>query len=296
MDTIALHEAGFINTVAVSGTALTEKHIQIIKRLTHKIYLCFDNDKAWEAATRNALETLKNKNLEVKIILLKWGKDPDEIIKKWKDFKEFIDNAVSPISFYTKKSKVNLESIDEKKKFLSEILDVVRNYSDEVEKDSYLKEIATLLNIPVRIVYEELRKSRWKKLSPQSGQKSQNLSEEEIAIWYIFSDNSFWEYFRENIIFPEVLSSEFKKCLENIQDFRENLGLEQKEKYKALSLKLEQQWEITEDILKNFVKKFNTFLYRKTSSLLKTEMNNWNNDAFEKYSNFIKKAKKYGIK
>ena len=61
MDTIALHRAGFSQTVAVSGTALTEKHITIIKRLTHKIYLCFDNDKAGEQATRNSLELLKNK-------------------------------------------------------------------------------------------------------------------------------------------------------------------------------------------------------------------------------------------
>jgi DNA primase len=70
MDTIALHRAGFFQTVAVSGTALTEKHITIIKRLTHKIYLCFDNDKAGEAATRNSLELLKNKGLEVRIIVL----------------------------------------------------------------------------------------------------------------------------------------------------------------------------------------------------------------------------------
>jgi DNA primase len=46
MDTIALHRASFNQAVAVSGTALTEKHITILKRLTHKIYLCFDNDKA----------------------------------------------------------------------------------------------------------------------------------------------------------------------------------------------------------------------------------------------------------
>jgi len=70
MDTIALHEAGFTNTVAVSGTALTEKHITMLKRLTHKIYLCFDNDKAGEQATKASLELLKNKDMEVRIIML----------------------------------------------------------------------------------------------------------------------------------------------------------------------------------------------------------------------------------
>jgi DNA primase len=46
MDTISLQGAGFFNTVAVSGSALTEKHLQILKRITHKLYLCFDSDNA----------------------------------------------------------------------------------------------------------------------------------------------------------------------------------------------------------------------------------------------------------
>jgi len=41
-----MQQYGFLNTVAVSGTALTEKHITTLKRLTHKLYLCFDNDPA----------------------------------------------------------------------------------------------------------------------------------------------------------------------------------------------------------------------------------------------------------
>jgi DNA primase len=46
MDVISLHQAEYKNTVCVSGTALTEKQIEILKRLTHKFYLCFDNDDA----------------------------------------------------------------------------------------------------------------------------------------------------------------------------------------------------------------------------------------------------------
>ncbi len=46
MDTIALHQAGFTNTVAISGTALTKEHVQFLKRLSHRIYLCLDSDNA----------------------------------------------------------------------------------------------------------------------------------------------------------------------------------------------------------------------------------------------------------
>ena len=60
MDTIALQEHGFPNTVAVSGTALTEKQLQILKRLTRKIYLCFDGDKAGTDATKLVYPTMKS--------------------------------------------------------------------------------------------------------------------------------------------------------------------------------------------------------------------------------------------
>jgi DNA primase len=83
----------------VSGTALTEKHITLIKRLTKRIYLCFDNDKAGQNATNLAIEMLKNKELEVKIISLSGAKDPDEILKNGGNFQDFIDAALSPIGY-----------------------------------------------------------------------------------------------------------------------------------------------------------------------------------------------------
>lgn len=81
MDTISLHKYGFTNTVAVSGTAMTDKHIHMLKRLTKKIFLCFDNDKAGEKATRLSLENMKNTGLEVRIIQVAGGKDPDEFLQ-----------------------------------------------------------------------------------------------------------------------------------------------------------------------------------------------------------------------
>lgn len=154
MDTIALHRYWFFQTVAVSGTALTEKHITIIKRLTHKVYLCFDNDKAWEQATRNSLELLKNNGLEVKIIHIVWSKDPDEYLESGKDFQILIDTALSPIAFFIKKNNYNLSSIDEKKKFLTEIFEIIANYSDSIEQDNYLKELASMSQTPLKIIYE----------------------------------------------------------------------------------------------------------------------------------------------
>ncbi|MDA9129094.1 DNA primase, partial [Candidatus Gracilibacteria bacterium] len=160
MDAIALQRYGFFQTVAVSGTALTEKHITIIKRLTHKIYLCFDNDKAGTQATKSSLELLKNQGLEVKIIVIVGAKDPDEYLESGKDFQTLINTALSPIKYLIKKNNYNLESLDEKKKFLDEIMQIIKTYSDSIEQDMYLKELAQVSDTPVDVLYEIFRKTK----------------------------------------------------------------------------------------------------------------------------------------
>jgi DNA primase len=68
MDTISLHQAGFNNTVAISGTALTDEQIKMLKRLTKRIYLCLDGDSAGIAATFASIENLRNEDFEVRVI------------------------------------------------------------------------------------------------------------------------------------------------------------------------------------------------------------------------------------
>lgn len=81
MDTVALHQAGIINAVGISGTALTKEHIALIKRFTKKLYLCLDGDKAGVEATFKSLENLYNEDLDIYVISLPDAKDPDEFLK-----------------------------------------------------------------------------------------------------------------------------------------------------------------------------------------------------------------------
>lgn len=293
MDTIALHEAWYTNTVAISWTALTTKHIQMLSRLTHKIYLCFDNDKAGENATKSSLEILKNKGLEVKIIVLKWWKDPDEILKSGKDFQELIDNALSPIAFYIQTAEVNTQSIDEKKKFLTEVLSIVKSYSDNIEKDAYIKEISQLLWISVPIIYDELKKTKSEKL-PQTQNQAQNLSQEDIAIGYILHDASFTKIIMDALVFPEALSPELTECMNDPEWFLEWLEIDKKSRYQALSISHSEQQE-TRDI-QNFLKKLNLEHYKKLAKNLKIEMQQGNGEALKNYTQVLQKAKEHQLK
>ncbi len=299
MDTIALHQAWFFNTVAVSWTALTEKHLTMLKRLTKKIYICFDWDKAWEKATKLSLELIKNKWFEIKIISLPQGKDPDEIIKSGWDFNEYIKNALTPIWYYIEKSNFDINSIEDKKKLLSKLIDIIKSYSDNIEKDFYLKEISQLLNINSNIVYDAFNKIRFKIKSEEKLHKNK-ITSEDLVIWYIINDKNYINIIREKLIFKNNISKNFKNFLEN-QEILNNLELNIKERYRWISLQIEEKnKEKTQDNIEKeliqLINSMNKDIYKNEYNRLKKAMNFWDNDAFIEYTKLIKIAKQFNIK
>jgi len=288
-----------LQTVAVSGTALTEKHITIIKRLTHKIYLCFDADKAWEQATKNSLEILKNKGLEVKIISLWAWKDPDEFLEWGWDFNQLIKNALSPIAFLIQANKYDLSSIDEKKKFITEILDIIRNYSDAVEQDTYLKELSKVSDTPISIIYELFKWTRKAKQDTQENPEKVQVSPEDTAIALIIDEPNLVSEIQSGIIFPEWISSKFTSALDNPWEFVKKLDLSQKEKYKALAMSYTSKWNTKDEQTAEratLILWLNRMYYKSLTEKYKNLMNSWDNDALIKYSELLQIAKKHNIK
>lgn len=82
MDVISLHQAGITNVVGISGTALTESHIRLIRRLTDQVYLCLDRDSAGKQAIFRSIENLQNEPVDTYVVPLEEAKDPDEFLKK----------------------------------------------------------------------------------------------------------------------------------------------------------------------------------------------------------------------
>ena len=302
MDTIALQAAGFFNTVAVSWSALTDKHLTLIKRLTKKVFLCFDWDSAWDKATKAALEKMKNSWFEVKIISLPKWKDPDDIVKSWKDFNEYISAALTPIWYYIKKSSFDLTSIDEKKKVLAELLDIVKSYSDNIEKDFYLKEISKLLDINENIIYDSFNRIRYTtNTSKENKIKTDKVTSEELVIWYCLLNDKNLVFFNKHILFKEWLWSDLKAILEEWTWYINSLELNKKEIFRWISLKLEAETSHTnEDHSETELLKITTWLnrelYKKLVTILKKAMNSGNPEAFIKYTHLVNEAKKFGIK
>lgn len=95
MDVISLYQAGVENVAASLGTALTEQQARMIKRYAKKVVLCYDADSAGQAAALRGMEILRAEGLDVRVMHVTDGKDPDEFIKQnGKDaFLELVDNA-----------------------------------------------------------------------------------------------------------------------------------------------------------------------------------------------------------
>jgi hypothetical protein len=245
---------------------------------------------------------MKNSWFEVKIILLPKWKDPDDIVKSGQDFNDFIKNALSPIWYYIKKSDFNTESIDEKKKLLKELLEITKSYSDNIEKDFYLKEISKLLDINQNIVYDSFNRIKFTtNTSKESNKEIEKLTSEEIAIWYCISNENNIDFFKKNILFKDWLSLDLKNILENWISYINTLELNKKEKLRGISLKIETENEYSnnehsETELNKIVDWLNREIYKKLVNILKKEMNNWNAEAFLKYTHLISEAKKIWIK
>lgn len=301
MDVISLHQAGFKNAVCVSGTALTEKHIAIIKKLTQKIYLCFDNDKAWVNATNLSIEMLKNKDLEVKIIPLNGWKDPDEIIKSWADFNIFIQNALSPIWFNLKLLQTN-DSLQDKKKMLKKLLEIVKNYQDNIEKDFYLKEIAKKLDIKIDIVYLEYNKTKLAKRDDEyQVLKKDKLTSEDLVIWYAIKYPEKIKFIKENLKFEKYLWNDLIEILNHGPDIINTFELSKKNKYLWISqndeaLEIKAQIENTviknddkiEAIILKTIQKLNKDTMKNVETILKEKINNWDLEALNDYKELIK--------
>ena len=142
MDVVSLHQAGFTNTVAALGTSFTTEQANIIARYTKEIVLTLDADAAGQKAVKRAGEILKSTGLNVRVIVIPEGKDPDEFIKKHgkERFLGLIEGAVSEIEYklLTAVKDIDTSSDDGKVQYLSRAAEIIAETNDILTRDLYI--------------------------------------------------------------------------------------------------------------------------------------------------------------
>jgi DNA primase len=161
MDVITAHQNGFRNVVASSGTALGKEQINLLKRFSNNITLAFDADKAGVmAADRGIRETLQA-GMNIKIIEIPNGKDPDECIKN--DLNSWIDalkKAKQMMQYYFDQTfaDLNISKIENIKKAQEKLLPIISILPNKIERDFWISKFSQITNSNESVVREELLK------------------------------------------------------------------------------------------------------------------------------------------
>jgi DNA primase len=160
MDTISLVQAGFENVVASMGTALTKDQARILKRYTDKVFISYDGDFAGQKASIRGLEILKEEGLDVKVVSLPNGLDPDDVIKKFgrKGYQELLDDAKPLIDFKLDilKRTYDVNTIDGKRKFTTNAIKVISESASPAEQEDLLKTVRDITGTTFEALKREL--------------------------------------------------------------------------------------------------------------------------------------------
>ena len=165
MDLLQLVQAGLDNCLAISGTAFTEGHANILKRFSKNIYITFDGDDAGKKAALKCGYILSQNSLEPKIITPPDGMDPDDWVRSdnGESFKNEVNNAQKIIkSHYNYFSSINDQGSLSINDFIQECLDEIVNIKDPIISEIMIKELSELTSIDqkniIHVLNEKIEK------------------------------------------------------------------------------------------------------------------------------------------
>jgi DNA primase len=164
MDLVLSHQTGYANTVATSGTALTETHLSLLSRFSKNVIFAFDSDEAGVSAVERASLLALKKGMEVKVVSIPLGKDPADCIKEdpllWKKAVKNAQNSIDYILSYIEKTEKSEEKkIKEVEKRIIPLIDAMQS---SIARGYFVRRIAEFFGIQEEVVWEDVEKFKRK--------------------------------------------------------------------------------------------------------------------------------------
>ena len=164
MDVISLHAAGIGYAVASLGTSLTREQARIIKRYGKQVFICYDGDKAGQAATDRAIEVLLAEDIRPRIVVLEGGKDPDEYIRDYGKiaFEGKLNRGLSSVEFQVQNLEKNyhLEDAASLSEFLKGVTGILSKVKSPVERDVFANKFAETYGVRPESFEAEFRRGQ----------------------------------------------------------------------------------------------------------------------------------------
>jgi DNA primase len=199
LDVIALHQAGFTNTVSPMGTALTEHQLRLLNRLTKRFILALDPDAAGDKATLRGLqlarETLDRQTelvfdsrgllanetrlqADIRVTTLPQGMDPDDVVKHDPTEWQAILDSAKPVVIHvmeTLSASRNLDDPKARSEIAAQVLPLINEVPDAIERETYRQRLARLIKVDEQLLTggeSRRRPSRRRTRQPQAGPQS----------------------------------------------------------------------------------------------------------------------------
>lgn len=160
MDLILSHQAGFCNTVATSGTALTEKQLQRLKRLSERIIFAYDGDAAGFKAIERAAKLAIPFHMNVRVAALPNGEDPALFIAKDKnEYLKILKDSRHIIDFYLDKIlEAKMDRRRQDQEIMKKVLPFLKLLPSSIEQARFVASVSERVNIPEAAVWSDLQK------------------------------------------------------------------------------------------------------------------------------------------
>ena len=210
MDCISLHQYGITNAVASLGTALTTNQARMLKRYADKVIISYDADVAGQNATIRGLKILRDAGLDVRVLLIPEGKDPDEFLRiNGKEaFLKLIEKAVPLLDYRLRRASEGVNFKDEQSliKYGKRVADILLEL-DPIEKDVYIKKISENTGLKEQSIYDLISAEKLRK----NNNNMNNLEDVRTKLYvepaYLKAEKSLLKLMINDYYFDEIVNT-----------------------------------------------------------------------------------------
>ena len=165
LDVISMHQVGIENVVATSGTALTENQIQLLRRFSRNVLVLFDGDEAGVKAALRSIDMLLAEGMQIKLLVLPDGEDPDEFVSKRSrtEVEEYF--AAHAQDFLTFKSELYAQQMASdpqlKTQQMRDILQSIATIPDSLERVVYIQQMSQMYGVAEDLLLQQIKRERF---------------------------------------------------------------------------------------------------------------------------------------